>query len=158
LVLTNSSAAPAALFDPQFPANTWRVQGIGDDGGAFKLPPQITLQPQESIVLAADPAAFAAAYPLVALRVFGPFDGRLNNDGEELALQAPLPPEQDTGKVSYASMDVVDYGAAQPWPAAATGTLVRKDLLSYGNDPVNWRANATGLRTTIQLLLPLVKR
>jgi hypothetical protein len=159
LVLTNSSNEAIPLYDPAVPADTWRVQGIGDNGGAFVLPQQTTLQPHDSLVLTADPAAFAATYPALKARVFGPFKGKLNNDGERIVLEAPQPPELN-GEVFYAEMDVVDYGVAAPWPAvdASGQALVRRDLRQYGNDPANWRVAPSALRALSLLLLPLVQR
>lgn len=115
LVLSNSSDQVVPLYDPAVPANSWQVTGIGDNGGPFVLPQQTSLQPHESVVLTADPAAFTATYPVLKQRIFGPFMGKLNNDGERIVLQAPQPPEIN-GDVAYADMDVVDYGAAAPWP------------------------------------------
>jgi hypothetical protein len=159
LVLTNSSEQVVPLYDPAVPANSWQVTGIGDNGGPFVLPQQTSLQPHESIVLAADPAAFAAMYPSLQTRVFGPFQGKLNNDGERIVLQAPQPPEIN-GDVAYADMDVVDYGASAPWPPIDNSgqALVRRDLHQYGNDPANWRAAPSGLKALSLLLLPLIRR
>jgi hypothetical protein len=58
LVLTNSSDQVVPMYDPAVPANSWQVTGIGDNGGPFVLPSQTSLQPHESVVLTADPAAF----------------------------------------------------------------------------------------------------
>jgi hypothetical protein len=159
LVLTNSSAQVVPLYDPAVPADSWQVTGIGDNSGPFVLPPQTALQPHESIVLTADPAGFRATYPVLPQRVFGPFTGKLNNDGERIALQAPQPPELD-GKVSFADMDVVDYGVSAPWPAdnGSGQALVRQDLHQYSNDPANWRAAPSGLQALSLLLLPLIRR
>lgn len=159
LVLTNTSEQVVLLFDPAVPINSWQVTGIGDNGGPFVLPQQTSLQPHESIVLTADPAAFAATYPSLQKRVFGPFQGKLNNDGERIVLQAPQPPEIN-GDVAYADMDVVDYGASAPWPPIDNSgqALVRRDLRQYGNDPANWRAAPSGLRALSLLVLPLIQR
>lgn len=157
LVLTNSSDQAVPLYDPAVPANSWQVSGIGGSSGAFVLPLQTTLQPNESVVLTADPGAFAAAYPVLKVRVFGPFDGKLNNDGERISLRAPQPPEAN-GEVAYADMDAVEYGVTAPWPAAKGQALVRGSLGQYGDDPVNWRAGASRLRAVAVALLPLVQR
>jgi hypothetical protein len=160
LVLANSGDQPAQLYDPAVPDNSWRVTNIDNNNGAYKLPPQTTLQPGERIVLTADPAAFAAAHPTIGVRVLGPFNGKLNNDGERIALEAPQPPEQDTSKVYYAETDAVQYGVTAPWPAAGQNgdAIVRKDLRAYGDDPANWQAAPAGLKPQSVVLLPLVKR
>jgi hypothetical protein len=159
LVLTNRSDQVVPLYDPLFPANTWQVVGIANNNSAYRLPSLTTLSPNESIVLTADPNAFWAAHPQSLLRVFGPFDGKLNNDGERIILQAPQPPELN-GDVAYADMDVVEYGVATPWPTMGGNSqaLVRQNLWQYGNDPINWVAAPTGLRANAMLLLPLVQR
>jgi hypothetical protein len=158
LVLTNSSDQVVPLYDPAVPADSWQVTGIGDNGGPYVLPPQTSLQPHESIVLTADPAGFRATYPVLPQRVFGPFAGKLNNDGERIVLQAPQPPELN-GDVAFADMDVVDYGVSAPWPVVDSGQpLVRRDLHQYGNDPANWRAAPSGLQALSFLVLPLIRR
>ncbi|MFN8465575.1 MAG: lamin tail domain-containing protein [Caldilineaceae bacterium] len=158
LVLTNSSAQVVPLFDPAVAADSWQVAGIGDNGGPFVLPLQTSLQPHESVVLTADPAGFHATYPILQQRVFGPFDGKLNNDGERIVLQAPQPPELN-GDVAFADMDVIDYGVSAPWPVVDSGQpLVRRDLHQYGNDPANWRAAPSGLQALSLLVLPLIRR
>jgi len=159
LVLTNSSDQIVPMYDPAVPANSWQVTGIGDNGGPFVLPPQTSLQPHESVVLTADPAAFHATYPALQQRVFGPFSGKLDNDGERIVLQAPQPPELN-GDVAYADMDVVDYGPSAPWPPIGDSgqALVRRNLRQYGNDPANWRAAPSGLRALSLLVLPLIMR
>jgi hypothetical protein len=158
LVITNRSNQPFPLYDPDNPSKSWQVMGIGNNNGAYVLPAQLMLQAGESIVLSADPAAFLAAHPDSSRRVFGPYAGKLDNDGERIALQAPQPPETN-GDVAYADMDVVKYGVAAPWPAAgaANQPLVRIDLGGYGNEPGNWRAGA-GAELNRVLMLPLVTR
>lgn len=159
LVLTNRSSAAFPLYDPAQPQNRWQVLGIGNNNGEYVLPAQTILQPGESVVLTADPQAFTATYPARSVRIFGPFSGKLDNSGERIILQAPQPPETN-GDVAYADMDVVDYGAAAPWPAAgaANQPLVRIDLGGYGNDPANWQARTAAGTVNPVLMLPLVVR
>ena len=159
LVLTNRSDAPFPLYDTAQPQNRWQVKGIGNNGGEFVLPAQTVLQAGESVVITADPQAFAAAYPARGVRVFGPFSGKLDNSGERIILQAPQPPETD-GKVAHADMDVVNYGVNAPWPAAGVQgqPLVRIDLGAYGNDPANWQAGTAGGTVEPVLMLPWVVR
>jgi hypothetical protein len=110
------------------------------------------------VVLTSDPQAFAAVYPSLNLRVLGPYDGKLANEGERIVLQAPQPPETN-GDVAYADLDVVEYGVTAPWPdTKGGGGLVRRDLTTYGDDSSNWRAAPTGLPVGARLLLPLVSR
>jgi hypothetical protein len=161
LVLTSTSAETAPLYDPLFPTNTWRIGGIGDNGDDYSLPIQTVLQPGESLVLTSDPGAFAAAFPALALRVIGPFQGKLDNDGERIELRAPQPPESDGRETAYAVMDAVEYGVTAPWPAAGENgqVLVRKDLLQFGDDPANWEMAPAGFGGgEAKVLLPLVQR
>jgi hypothetical protein len=159
LVLTNSSSLAAPLYDVNHPENGWRVLGIDDNNKAYKLPAQTTLQPGESVVLTSDPQAFAAAYPGLRLRVLGPFEGKLANEGERIVLQGPQPPET-SDKVAFADLDVVEYGVAAPWPVTANSgqALVRRNLTAYGDDPTNWRAAPTALLSKTRLMLPVVSR
>jgi hypothetical protein len=160
LVLTNRSSQPAPLYDKSYPQNRWRVAGIGNNNGEYVLPPQITLQAGESVVLTTDPAAFAATYPARTLRIFGPFSGKLDNGGERVALQAPQPPEAD-GDVAFVDVDVVRYGVGSPWPAAgASGKpLLRINPQGYGNDAANWRIGGDAtVAFKPTLMLPFVMR
>jgi hypothetical protein len=158
LVLTNASSLVAPLYDVNHPQNRWRVLGIDNNNKAYKLPAQTILQPVESVVLTSDPQAFSAAYPNLGLRVLGPYEGKLANEGERIVLQAPQPPETN-GDVAYADLDVVEYGVIAPWPdTTGGGGVVRRDLTAYGDDPANWRAAPNGLPGSARLLLPLVSR
>ena len=96
--------------------------------------------------------------------VVGPFNGKLSNGGERLALRLPQPPELD-GYVPYVDVDVVEYGISAPWPTAEEGmALQRIEIGAYGNDPANWRAGVTDLATVgmpaspFSLYLPTVLR
>lgn len=158
LVISNISGAPVQLYDPVQPRNRWQVAGIGNNNGEYELPEPITLQASESIILSADPAAFIATYPQRRLRVFGPFPGKLDNEGEYIALQAPQPPETN-GDVAYADLDVVDYGRTSPWPEFDQGQpLLRLNLRSYGNDPANWWTGVDLSTLQPVLMLPFLVR
>jgi hypothetical protein len=137
--LASISDQPVTLFDPDFPTNRWRLDGI-----SFNFPPQITLDPGELLLLVAeDPASFRAQYDVpAAVQVFGPYGGALQNEGEWLRLQHPGTPQPD-GFVPLISTDEVRYRDQAPWPGAADGTgpsLQRITSAAYGNDPANWHA------------------
>ncbi len=159
LILTNAGNLIVPLYDADHPDNHWRVAGIDDKNGAYSIPGQVTLQPNESIVLTADPAAFLATYPASNIQIVGPFLGKLSNEGERVVLQLPQPPEVD-GNVSYADMDAVEYGVSAPWPeiGGSRQALLRRDLQQYGDDPSDWRAGLGGPRLDAGLMLPLVQR
>jgi hypothetical protein len=79
--------------------------------------------------------------PLIA-KIFGPYDGNLNNTGETIALSMPDAPLAD-GTVPYITVEEIDFSNQAPWPAGADATdftLSRIDATKFGNDPANWIA------------------
>ncbi len=150
--LHNPGPAPVALYDVNYPTNTWQVA----DGIRFSFPPGVSLPAGGHLVLVSfDPrtntaalAAFRARYKLPETTpVFGPFSGRLANEGERLSLYRPdtpqQPPRPDAGFVPQLLVETVNYRSAAPWPAGAAGTglsLQRFDPAAYGNEPRHWRA------------------
>ncbi len=136
--LRNITASPVALYDAAFPTNTWRVSGLG-----YALPANIILPANGALLIAGiDPTTFRTKYSVAAaVPVLGPFTGSLQDSGERLELQRPDAP--GTNGVPYITVDEVRYNDRAPWPSAADGSgasLQRKNLLAYGNDPVNWEA------------------
>ncbi len=146
---TDSRAVP--LFDPNAPSNTWRLRG----GIDFDFPPGTTLAPSEHLlVVRFDPATpEAAAFRTrrglpVNTRLFGPFSGRLSNEGEEIRLERPdhpqAAPAADAGFVPYLLVERVAYKAVPPWPHASPNSessLQRRRTVEYANDPANWIAS-----------------
>ena len=137
--LANVTGLAVPLFDPAFPTNCWRLDGIG-----FTFPPGVTLAPRGLLLLVAtNPAAFRLQYNVPAeVPVFGPFTGTLQDGAELLRLQHPGLP-QTNGLVPLISTDEVRYGDKSPWPGAADGTgpsLQRINSATYGNDPTHWFA------------------
>ena len=93
------------------------------------------------------PADFRAARSLPeSIKVYGPFEGGLNNSGERLTLLRPLAPELN-GEVSVIPMVPVDslrYNDKAPWPEDADGTgksLERLDATGITDEPQSWRAS-----------------
>jgi hypothetical protein len=151
--LHNLSDNAIALFDPTNPTNTWRVTG----GISFRFPAGVSLPARGyALLVHFDPvmdgvaaSAFRAKYELPpSLPVYGPFSGRLGNDGEELALEMPDQPQgpgPEQGYVPYVVVDRVSYGNSYPWPAEANAngsSLQRRRTYAYGNDPLNWKGAA----------------
>jgi hypothetical protein len=151
--LFNITSAAVPLFDAAFPTNTWRLRG----GADFDFPQNVTLPGHGYLVVVGfDPATNAAA--LTAFRatnglpasvpIYGPFQGKLDNSGEEVKLSrpdAPQGPGPNAGLVPYILVDRVGYTDNAPWPATADGlgsSLQRRRPHEYGNDPVNWKAAA----------------
>ena len=156
--LHNLSGAAVTLYDAAFPTNTWRLRDALD----FEFPGGASLAAGErALVVGFDPAtnatalaAFRAAYSLSpSVAIFGPWRGRLGNDGENIELYQPDAPLAeglpDAGFVPYVLADRVRYSDRAPWPALADGStngtgisLQRRVSAEYGNDPVNWLAGA----------------
>jgi hypothetical protein len=148
--LHNVTDAPVPLFDPARPLNTWRLSG----GVSFDFATPITVPARGYLLLVAfDPQANPSAAANFRARygsngvLAGPIVGRLNNNGEELALHRPDVPQQqpdpDAGLVPMILVDRVIYDDAPPWPVAAdggNGSLQRKGTGLYGNEPLNWKA------------------
>jgi hypothetical protein len=151
--LANISAAPVDLFDAANPQNRWRLR----DAVSFTFPPGVTLAAGERVlVLGIDPATnsaalsnFVATYDLPpGTRLFGPYEGRLQNSGDSVELVKPwLPvtvPGPDYGVVPAILIDRVNYSDNFPWPAAADGagpSLQKRTVSAYGNEPTNWLAS-----------------
>jgi hypothetical protein len=136
LELKNITGTNVPLYDPAFPTNTWKINGVG-----YSFPSGTILGPNGLLlVVGADPTYFRAKYNVpVNVAVLGPFPGALQNSGENLQLQMPGTP--DTNGVPWIILDEVRYNDKAPWPVAADGdgpTLQRLIASAYGNDPTNW--------------------
>ena len=136
--LYNLSEAPVPLFDPAYPTNGWRLNGLGYTFGNVTLPSGGYL-----LLVPGDPAVFRAKYGIApAAHVVGPYPGALQGGGERLRLERPDTP--DTNGVAYIVVDEVRYDDHAPWPAGADGdgpSLQRRAPQSYGNEPTNWFAS-----------------
>ncbi|HKS37081.1 MAG TPA: putative Ig domain-containing protein, partial [Verrucomicrobiae bacterium] len=81
--------------------------------------------------------------------IFGPFGGRLDNSGESIELFRPDTPQSpgapDAGFVPQILVERIIYSPVLPWPTGTDGngaSLQRITAIAYGNDPVNWKAEA----------------
>jgi hypothetical protein len=77
------------------------------------------------------------------VKILGPYSGKLDNSGEDVALKCPtlLP----SGLFAMVQLEKVSYHNSTPWPPGTDGyglSLQRRDPAAYGNDPANWRAAA----------------
>lgn len=138
--LLNITASTVPLYDPAFPTNTWKVNGLG-----FTFPTNLTLPAGQTLLLVVtNPASFRAKYGVSnAVMILGPYSGSLDNSGENLELQQPDTP--NTNEVPYVTVEAVRYNDKLPWSPGADGTglsLQRAFALSYGNEPLNWNAAA----------------
>ncbi|MFI5381273.1 MAG: lamin tail domain-containing protein [Tepidisphaerales bacterium] len=139
--LHNISSVPVQLYDPLNPTHVWKFT----NGITFDFPQDTILQPDEYVlVVPSDPAAFLATHPEVpaSTRVFGPFTGNLNDNGETIALGQPGDTELD-GTYAYYTVDSVKYGIAAPWPVVSGVPIAKTSTSAYSNDPANWKAEVT---------------
>ncbi len=135
--IKNPGSTPVPLYQGST-TNTWRLNGID-----FRFPAGVSLAPGGFAVVASSaPDAFRARFNVpAAVPVFGPYGGALQDSGERLQLQWPDP--RGTNGIVFVTMDEVRYNDRAPWPTAADGigpSLQRQPLLSFGNEPLNWRA------------------
>ena len=149
--LYNLSTNSVALFDPNYPANTWQLSG----GIAFAFPAGTVLAAQSHLlVVGFDPVADPAARRRSGLGLGWRLprwcsvrsQGRLSNEGEGIGLYKPDAPSPapEAGFVPWILADRVNYGITAPWPAAAAGggaSLQRRVTAEFGNDPLNWKAD-----------------
>jgi len=97
----------------------------------------------DPVVDAATLDSFRAKYGLSpSVPIFGPYQGRLDNDGETIELYRPDVP--DAGYVPYVLVEKVHYTDTAPWPAGGTDggglSMQRKVAANYANEPENWVA------------------
>ncbi len=109
-----------------FDLSNWQFKGL-----SYTFPPGSLIGPNGYLILAANRAAFAAAYGATNT-VFDVFTGTLQPDGETLTLVMPATstnPELVVTKVKYSS--------SSPWPSGANGNGSSLQLIDAAQD--NWR-------------------
>jgi hypothetical protein len=145
--LLNISDSTVTLYD--FDANeSWKfVDDAGDDTPKLEFyfwhdSQDITIEPNEYILLVRDISAFAVEFGGVpSVQIFQWEDGGLNNGGEKPQLSLPGDEVGDTHY--YIRVDRVTYDDEHPWPTEPDGSgasLSRVFPYYYGNDPNNWQA------------------
>ncbi|HEY1790009.1 MAG TPA: lamin tail domain-containing protein [Verrucomicrobiae bacterium] len=107
-----------------FDLSGWQLQGPG-----YTFPNGSIIGPTNFLVLAANGAAFAAAYGATA-PVFDTFDGLLQ-PGQTLSLTQP-----EAGGTNL-TVTEVKYDSVPPWPTNASGTGASLQLIDPLQD--NWR-------------------
>ena len=141
--LKNISGDSVKMFDPLFPANTWRLNGVG-----FTFPTNVLFPSGGLLVLTSiAPSEFRLRHNVPAnVPIFGPYPGVLQDNGELLRLERPDKPDTNANNtvfVPYITVDEVRYGDQPPWPSYAGNTgasLERINATAYGNDPINWNS------------------
>lgn len=105
----------------------WEIEGIG-----YSFPTNTSVAGGRYIVVASDPAEMARRAPaLNAANIFGPFSGKLANEGERLRLR----------NHNRRVMDSLEYETNRPWPAGADGTgftLAKKAPNLASKSAENW--------------------
>ena len=150
----NISSNTVSLFDPAHTTNRWKLDGAV----AYEFPATASLGAGEYLlVVHFDPwsnptalANFQAKYGVATnVPILGPWSGRLDNAGENVELYQPDAPQTsppDAGFVPFILVDRVNYDDAAPWPTNGVdgggASLQRLTSTAYGNDPVNWKAEA----------------
>lgn len=105
----------------------------------YTFPDGSVIRAGEPVVVAKSPAAFVSRYRDRRIpNLYGPYEGRLANEGEEIALL-------DAGPGYPATIDRVRYDAREPWPTPPPGhsiellvTAARGD----NDDPANWTVSS----------------
>ncbi|MCP5528043.1 MAG: lamin tail domain-containing protein [Verrucomicrobiales bacterium] len=150
--LLNLTDAIVPLYDPNADTNTWRLRDAVD----FTFPMGQHLSARERVLVvrfdpvtdAASASAFRAKYRVpVGVRMFGPWDGKLDNGGEPIEL---IQPDQvrfytNAPVTTAVLVDRVRYRDDPPWPSGADGVgfaLQRVDESAYGDESSNWIAAA----------------
>jgi hypothetical protein len=109
------------------------LAGVAFTAGITFVFPVAVLNPGERVILAKNPTAFAVRYPAVAAPVFGPYDGSLANDGEQIEFADAV------------GENILDFEYRNGWYPATDGfgrSLVVRDPLTAPFDaygaPTSW--------------------
>ena len=112
---------------------TWRLEGTG-----YEFPADTEIPGYSYILLAKVPANYSSA----PCTVYGPYDGKLSNGGEEIEIQ--IPGDKEYGKDRYwIPIEKIDYDNEAPWPTTPDeggDSLDRDDINAYSRDYSNWNA------------------
>jgi hypothetical protein len=142
----NGAPGPVALQNTN---GTWRVNG----GVNFTFPTNLTLASGEyALLVNFNPATNAAQSNALrtlfgitdpALRILGPYSGKLANNSDRLALELPQHPDGTNAQISWVIVDEVLYADQPPWPCGSDGSgnsLQRVNMILHGTDPAQWAA------------------
>jgi len=117
----------------------WTIEGLhtrNPDGTVteFAFPGGTEVFRDEVIIVAKDPVIFELRHGRPA-RVFGPYPGQLDNDGEKLRVR-------DAGPGYPATIDFLRYDNERPWPGRADGLGYSLELRGVEENLDNDRASA----------------
>ena len=140
--LHNTSSSTVSLYNYMI-GRPWRISDAVD----YQFLPGASIPAGGYIVIAKNCGKFSNQYPTVPLSwIFGPYDGKLNNDGEKINLE--IPGDAD----NYICIDTVNYDEQAPWPVwdlvpanpnpqGGGASITRLYIDCYGNDSDNWTAS-----------------
>jgi regulation of enolase protein 1 (concanavalin A-like superfamily) len=115
-----------------FDLSGWRLNGVG-----FTFPSGTIIAPGQSLAVAENAQGFGTAFPGSPL--VGLFEGRLDNGGETLTLEEPMPAYTTnaaivTTNVVYRAIDKVRFDDDLPWPGDADGIGPSLQLIDAHQD------------------------
>jgi hypothetical protein len=130
-------------------AGSWQIDGDVD----YTFPDSTILSAgQRVLVVPFDPLdttlkdAFTAHYNLAeAVDMFGPFDGKLSNQGGRITLEKPQAPDAVDEDLSWIIVDELFFAESSPWASSADGlgySLHRTSVGSSAANPASWSDGA----------------
>lgn len=134
------------------PAGTWRIDG----GIKLQFPANTKIPANGYLILVSfDPTlasasnSFAAKFQIGGnARIVGPWQGKLSNKSDRIALERPEPPKAVGEPLSWIIVDEVTYGLRPLWPVAPDGggmALHRAGgVATVGNNPAAWVSAVPG--------------
>jgi hypothetical protein len=146
--LYNPSSSAVTLDTPA-EGGPWQIDG----GVQYTFPSNVVIPAGGYIVVvpfnptnnAKASNDFCLVYGLTngQVRMFGGFQGHLDNELDRIALERPVAPDQPGEPQGWFEVDEVKYWDQSPWPVGVDGTgkpLQKKIVRGSGNDPTNWVA------------------
>jgi hypothetical protein len=125
-----TETSPGVFITESIP---WRLEGTG-----FEFPADTEIEAGEHIIVAKNPAV----YDSLTCDVYGPYDGKLDNGGEQIEIQ--ISGDLEYGQLRYwIPTEKIDYDDVAPWPTSSDesgDSLRRINVNIYGRDYSNWQA------------------
>ncbi len=140
--LYNPTAQSISLWDAETTSG-WRL-----DGGIDYVFPSDTIIPAlgHLVIVPFEPnevnlSQFRSTYGNQSSEILGPYNGRLSDRGERVALEKPEAADTAGQSNSWVIVDEVIYFSQTPWPDGVDGTgmvIWRFGVDGNGNDPAAW--------------------
>jgi len=122
----------------------WEIEGFEFAIGASLLPDEtMVIVPFDPVAEPATLAAFKTRYSLELspVQIVGGYGNNLDNGGEMVRIERPLPLVGSPAFTPYETVDAVRYDDEAPWPTEPDGggdSLHRMSADAWGNDSDNW--------------------